>query len=49
MVATKRISLVTVYYFFVSVIILVVWGFGLIGVISMHKITATREINPVTG
>jgi len=49
MVATKRISLVTVYYFFVSVIVLVVWGFGLIGVISMHKITATTEYNPATG
>ena len=43
MVATKRIALVTIYYFFVSIIVLLIWGFGLIGVIAMNKI----EVKPV--
>lgn len=35
MVATKRIAFVTIYYFFISLILVAMWGFGLIGVISM--------------
>ena len=38
MVATKRIAFVTIYYFFVSIIVLLIWGFGLIGVIAMNDI-----------
>lgn len=41
MVATKRISLVTIIYFFVGVIVLIIWGFGAIGVISINKIDKT--------
>lgn len=35
MVATKRIAFVTVFYFFWSFVLVAIWGFGLIGIISM--------------
>lgn len=49
MVATKRICLVTIYYFFISIFVLLIWGFGLIGVIAMNEIKTIPHTNPVTG
>lgn len=43
MVATKRIALVTIYYFFLSVIVIVVWSFGLVGVVAMNEIKAMPD------
>jgi hypothetical protein len=45
MVATKRIALVTIYYFFVSLILVLIWGFGLIGVIAMSDIEVEQDAN----
>jgi hypothetical protein len=38
MVATKRIALVTIYYFFTSLFAVIFWGFGLVGIIAMNEI-----------
>lgn len=43
MVATKRIAFVTIYYFFMSLISVLFWGFGLIGIISLSDITAEKS------
>jgi hypothetical protein len=43
MVATKRIALVTIYYFFLTIIVVVIWGFGLVGVIAMNEVTAVQD------
>lgn len=43
MVATKRLALVTIYYFFVSVFVLLIWGFGLIGVVAMNEIKTVKN------
>lgn len=45
MVATKRLSFVTIYYFFMTLIVLLMWGFGLIGVIAMNKIEPVQNSN----
>jgi hypothetical protein len=45
MVATKRISLVTIYYFFMSIIVIIVWGIGLVGVIAMNKVKTVQGID----
>ena len=45
MVATKRISFVTIFYFIWSFILLVIWGFGLIGIISQGKIEVVQNEN----
>lgn len=49
MVATKRIALVTIYYFFTGVIVFLIWGFGLIGVISMSTIEVVEDPNSMSG
>lgn len=41
MVATKRISFVTIFYFFVGVIVFIIWGVGTIGVIAVNEIEIT--------
>lgn len=38
MVATKRMVLVTILYFFVSVIFFVIWGIGAVGVVAINDI-----------
>lgn len=43
MVATKRIAFVTIYYFFVSLITVIIWGFGLVGIISMSDIMPVQD------
>jgi len=43
MVATKRIAFVTIYYFFISLFAVLIWGFGLIGVVSMSDITVEHD------
>lgn len=45
MVATKRIAFVTIYYFFVSLITVIIWGFGLVGIIAMSDIVAVEDSN----
>lgn len=45
MVATKRIAIVTIYYFFVSIFLILIWSFGLVGVISMSEITVEHDAN----
>lgn len=47
MAATKRIALLTIYFFLLSIIITVIWAFGMVGTISMNKITAVPD--PATG
>lgn len=39
MVATKRVALVTIWYFFLTIITVLIWGFGLIGVIAINEVT----------
>jgi hypothetical protein len=43
MVATKRIAFVTIYYFFLSILVIVIWSLGLIGVIAMNEIRAVEN------
>lgn len=38
MVATKRMAFVTVFYFFVGVLVFIIWGVGFVGVIAMNEI-----------
>lgn len=38
MAATKRIVSVTIYYFFIAVIALLIGGFGLVGTVSMNEV-----------
>jgi hypothetical protein len=45
MVATKRIAFVTIYYFLCSLIAVLFWGFGLIGIVSMSKIDTVHDSN----
>jgi hypothetical protein len=45
MVATKRIAFVTIYYFIMSLISVLFWGFGLIGIVSLSEITAELSEN----
>ena len=42
MAATKRIALLTIYFFLLSIVVTVIWAFGLVGTISMNEITAVR-------
>jgi hypothetical protein len=43
MVATKRIAFVTIYYFILTIIALVIWGLGLVGVVAMNKVTVEPD------
>lgn len=45
MVATKRIAFVTIYYFMCSLIAVLFWGFGLIGIVSMSDIDTVHDSN----
>jgi hypothetical protein len=45
MVATKRIAFVTIYYFIMSLLSVLFWGFGLIGIVSLSEITAELSEN----
>ena len=45
MVATKRIAFVTIYYFICSLIAVLFWGFGLIGIVSMSNIDTVHDAN----
>jgi hypothetical protein len=47
MVATKRIAFVTIYYFIMSLISVLFWGFGLIGIVSLSEIKAELSENGV--
>jgi len=38
MTATKRMAFVTIFYFFVGVIVFVIWGVGAIGVVAINEI-----------
>jgi hypothetical protein len=43
MAATKRIVSVTIYYFIIAVIVLLIGGFGVVGTISMNDISLHFE------
>lgn len=45
MVATKRIAFVTIYYFFCSLVAVLFWGFGLIGIVSLAQIDTVHDEN----
>jgi hypothetical protein len=45
MAATKRMVSVTIYYFIIAVITLVVGGFGLVGTVAMNKVDAIADAN----
>lgn len=45
MVATKRIALVTIYSFVLTIIVFVVWALGLVGVVAMNEIRAVPDAN----
>lgn len=43
MAATKRLVSVTIYYFIITIIVLLVGGFGVVGTISMNEISLHFE------
>lgn len=44
MVATKRLAFVTIYYFLNSLVAILIWAFGLIGIVSMGNITVEKDL-----
>lgn len=47
MIETKRIVGVTIYYFIVKLIMILLWTFGLIGIVSMSDITSELNDNGI--
>jgi hypothetical protein len=45
MVATKRIALVTIYYFTCTIIAVLAWALGLVGVVAMNDVTVEADAN----
>lgn len=43
MAGTKRIALVSVYYFLLALIVLLLGGFGIVGTVAMNEIKVNRE------
>lgn len=42
MVATKRIALVTIIYFFIGVCVFIIWGVGAVGVVAINEIDTVQ-------
>lgn len=42
-VATKRLALVTVIYFFVGLLLIILWAFGVVGVFALNDVKTVKN------